>query len=335
LRKRLLKVLADEAYAPDELYGAPDGFRYDYAKLLLDDGDTAGARDMLARLTGASDIARSTLDPRMRNLLPAALDIRAAVEKDLVRYRDAMARHPEALTPRVMAARLLRMLGRPNEAVTLLQSATSSLDDPTAFKDRGEQLNWWWNELSWNYVMLGRYEDAVAALENGAALKESGSLNFSQMINLADLHLRAGHPDAALATLTAFDDPKRQGSPFGMMQLHLERGCAHALAGRPETASPHLEYVRSHEKDDPSALTTLLLCMNRTDEAAASLIRRLEDPEQRTDTLLDLSEFDDGPVPLPPFAVDDRRAALRSRSDVKAAIERAGGTGRFRLQFVY
>jgi hypothetical protein len=51
----------------------------------------------------------------------------------------------------------------------------------------------------------------------------------------------------------------------------------------------------------------------------------------RTEALVDLSEYDD-----PPFASPDPTAAalaaLRRRADVKAAVARAGGTRRFRVQ---
>ena len=79
-------------------------------------------------------------------------------------------------------------------------------------------------------------------------------------------------------------------------------------------------------------MADLYLCLGDMDGAAAAFIRRLEDPDRRADALLQLSDYDDPPVKRPPHPVHSRLEALKSREDVKAAIEKAGGIRRFRLQ---
>jgi hypothetical protein len=68
-----------------------------------------------------------------------------------------------------------------------------------------------------------------------------------------------------------------------------------------------------------------LLCAGDQDGAAARMIARLDDPESRADALVELQDY------LPPAhptafrrAADARRAALKARPDVQAAVNRWG-----------
>ncbi|MEA3032795.1 MAG: hypothetical protein QOH86_811, partial [Sphingomonadales bacterium] len=245
--------------------------------------------------------------------------------------REAAARHPDKLAPIVLAAADLRRLGRPQEALILLQGAASKVGDETAFTDRDKRFNWYWNEVASTEAMLGHYDQAVAAYAKAAAFGENGTPNVSQVINLAQTQNRFGRGADALKTLAVFSDPKRQGSPYGEMQLRYARACANHLAGHDSDTAADLAYLKAHEKDGGSALDYALICVGDLDSAAAALIRQLDDPERRADALLDLSDFDDPPVALPPSPVAGRIEALEARADVKAAIGRAGGTRRFHI----
>jgi tetratricopeptide (TPR) repeat protein len=332
LRLRLVKILAADFYAPDDSSESTDSLRLLYAGLLVDKGDSAGARTAVARLSSPTPLIEASLDPRLRGFVPPGTDVRAAAEAELVRLQAAIGRHPDRLDPRIDAAGVLVQLGRPQQAATLLNEVALRIDDPAAFTDRDDKLSWWWDSLSRAYARLGRYDDAVAAFAKGAAIDEGGALNVSQVINLASLQIRFGHGDAALTTLAAFDDPKRTGSPYGEMELRWARGCARAVAGHPADAAADRAYAAAHEKDNPAALGGLLLCLGDMDGAASVLIRRLDDPDRRAAALADLSDYDDPPVALPPDPRASRLKALKARADVRAAIARAGGTARFRLQ---
>ncbi|HEX6374101.1 MAG TPA: hypothetical protein VFZ91_00100 [Allosphingosinicella sp.] len=332
LRRRLLKVLASDVYAPEAYYGPTDYYAYLYAGLLADEGETAAARAMLARLETPTSLSSAMLDPRLRGLLAGEPDIRAAAERALAGHREAMARHPDRLEPLTLAAADLRQLGRPAEAVQLLETATARIADSIGFADLDEQLNWWWDALGRSHAALGHYEPMVDSFRKGAAAGEGGEPNVSQVINLASTQVSFGRGDEALKTLAVFEDPKRALSPYGAMEMRYARGCAHAVAGRPETAAADLAFARAHEKDHPEALADLLLCLGDMDGAAAAFIRRLDDPERRIAALLQLSDYDPPPVPLPTDPVASRLPALKQRPDVRAAIERAGGIRRFRVQ---
>jgi tetratricopeptide (TPR) repeat protein len=332
LRRRLLKLLSGDSYAPGEAYGPPDGFRYSYATLLAEAGEREAARAMVAALDSPYTLQEASLDIRLRGFLPAEPDIRAATERSLVRLREAIARHPDRLGPIVLAANDLRQLGRPAEALQLLGSATGRIDDPNAFTDWAEKHNWWWDEVGRAHSALGHYAEAVEAFGKGAATGEDGQLNVSQVINLAEVQNSFGRGEEALKTLAVFEDPKRKGSPYGEMEMRFARGCAQALAGRHGGSAADLAFARAHETDHPEALSNLLLCLGDMDGAAAAFIRRLDDPDRRAGALLQLSDYDPAPAPRPADPVEARLPALKARADVKAAIARAGGIRRFRVQ---
>jgi tetratricopeptide (TPR) repeat protein len=195
-----------------------------------------------------------------------------------------------------------------------------------------DQFNWYWNGVAATETTLGHYDQAVAAYAKAAAFGERGGLNVSQVINLAETQNGFGRGADALKTLAVFADPKRRGSPFGEMQLRFARACANHLAGHEGDTAADLAYLKAHEKDGGPALSDALLCLGDMDAAAAAFIRRLDDPDRRAAVLLQLSDYDDPPVPLPADPVESRLAALKARPDVKAAIDRAGGTRRFHIQ---
>jgi tetratricopeptide (TPR) repeat protein len=332
LRTRLLKVLAADSYLPEESSGDAQGLHYQYAIMLAEGHDTAGARAMLRGIKDPGLLTEGLFDPRLRGFLPAGLDLRASTEAQLTIDREARARYPDRLDPILKLTSNLRRLGRPQEALTLLQSVEREVDDPAAFKDRDQKLPWYWDELGRTYVALGRYDDAVAAFRKGIAAGESSGLNVSQTINLADAQIQFGRGDEALKTLSGFDDPKREASPFGLMEMHLARGCAQAMAGHAGTVAADLDYAKAHEKDDPEALGNLYLCLDRMDDAAASFIRRLDDLDLRSATLKQLSDYEDRPANVPSSPFEIRLKTLKERVDVRAAIERAGGTRHIPLQ---
>jgi tetratricopeptide (TPR) repeat protein len=330
-RKRLLGVLAADAYAPAESSGDAQGLHYSYAELLAQEGDSAGARTVLATITDPGLLTDAMFDPKLAPLLPPKFDLRAAAEAGLARDRAIAERHPDRLDPIHNVATDLRRLGRPQEALALLQPVLARAAEAGAYTDADRNLPWIWDEAARSYELLGRYDEAVKALSAGARLAEAGSANFSQVINLADMQIRFGHPEDALKTLARLEGVEGRATPYGLMALHLARGCAQARAGRPQAAAADLAYAEAHRKDAEGTLGTLYLCLGRMDQAAADFIRRLEDPEHRGAALADLSDYDPAPARIPP-PWGGGLEVLKARPDLKAAIAKAGGTRRIPLQ---
>lgn len=331
-RRRLLKALLENGYTPDDPFERVDLFRQQYAEILYAAGDKAGAAAQIQEIDEPYLANRISFDARFRSMLPASFDVRASVERRLDEARSLMRRHPDRLAPIVQAAIRLRQLGRPGEALAVLETARPLVEREGAFTDASTQLNWWWDGIASSHAMLGQYDQAVAAMASGAGAQEQGGINVSQLINLAGVQTKFGKPELALATLAPFDVAKRPVSPFGEMALRSARGCANILAGRKEAAAADLAYARAHEIDGRRALAEIQLCMADLDGAAATIIRQLEDPDRRTATLVDLSDFDDPPVVLPADPIEENLKKVKARPDVQAAVARAGGTRRIHLQ---
>ena len=213
-RERLLTLLLRESWQPANGVHVKDDFRVQYAGLMIErPGGEAEARARISELTSPDALRDASLDPRLRPLLPAGFDLRAATEAMLKLDLKFAAAHPDRLRPITFAANDLRALGRLDEAVALLQTAVPRLRDPKGFSDRARALPWWWDVLARAEEALGHYGEAVAALQEGAKLLEHGRPNDSQVINLAIVQTRFGHAADALETLAAFEDPKRRLSP--------------------------------------------------------------------------------------------------------------------------
>lgn len=331
-RERLLKIVSDNAYQPTEPLASTEGFRYRYAALLIEKGQSEPARALLETIRGPATLSEILFDPRLRAVRPPAIDLRKATEAELIHNREAAEANPRSLTPILGAAENLRRLGRAQESIDVLKSVESKMSDPESFDDFGDRHEWWWDALGRGYAALGRYDEAVASFTKGATLNEGGRLNVSQTINLAEMQNSFGKYEVALATLAAFDDPKRKGSPYGESEMRFARGCAAAKFGRPAQAEADLAYLIAHEADHPEALSDLLLCRGETDKAAAAFIRRLDDPERRVDVLRQLSDYDAPIVPRSTDFLAIGLSALKERRDIKEAIVRAGGTQRIPLQ---
>jgi len=328
-RTQVLKLLASDAYAPAGTFGSNDGFRFSYAEDRLAAGDTAAAGAIVATLEDPRNIALASLDPRMRGHLRSS-DVAAAAARRLERHREWVAREPDRLRPLIAAATNLRQLGRSKEALEMLRTAEPRLDKLTGTED-SDRINWWWNELALTYENLERPDEAIEAYRNGAKTSEDDAPNVSQLINLALAQNRFGRPKDALATLAMRDFSAGGASPYGTMLYHQARACALHLDGRDGQAAADVAFIKTHEKDAPGAVTELYLCLGDMEAAAASAIRRLDDPELRAAFLLDLSDYDLAPEPIATNRIAQNLKALKKRADVKAAIARAGGTRRFNV----
>lgn len=331
LRRRLLAVVTRPDYQPVDRATLDPPFLSDYAALLSDDGDKAGAAAVVARIGDPSALMEASVDPRLSAFVPADFDARAATERHLTRLRDFAASHPGSMAAVLDVASDLRRLGRPDEALATLRAASPEGSAAGSFNDLSDQANWWWDAMGRTYAMLGRYPDAVAAFRKGMDVKEGGAPNVSQTINLAFAQIRFGHPVDAVATLAPLDATKTQISPYGEMEKRSARGCAHFLAGQPDLTRSDIVYMQGHERDNPRAITDLLTCVGDLDGAAASLIRQLGDPDRRTQALLYLSDYDPRPASFPTAPYDVALERVKTRPDVQKAIREAGGTRRFNV----
>jgi tetratricopeptide (TPR) repeat protein len=330
LRRRALELFAAKTYDPVEVGGSTDYFRSELATLRAAEGNVIGASALIATITQPTTLLDLSLDPRTRALIPNDFDARAATERELTRRRDVAASHPASLGAVIDVANALRWLGRYEEALAELARASPEGAAGASFTDLDEKLNWWWDAVGYANVYLGRYDAALTAFRHGIDTKESGDLNVSQSINLANQQMIFGRNGDAIKTLEPVGDGKG-ASPFGIMQLIGVRGCVRLRAGDKAGADVDYAYAKAHEQDAPDTLTNLALCRNDLDVAAASLVRRLADTERRVDALLMVSDFDPLPAAYPKQVEHERLILVKARPEVKAAVARAGGARRFNL----
>jgi tetratricopeptide (TPR) repeat protein len=332
---RLLAVLANPAYDPDEVSAKVDGMgdyvRALYARKLVAAGKRDEARAMAADLEGYQAMMEVAFDPGLRALRDRPVDFLAAVEADLARHRAMLDRYPHALSVINAEAMDLYRLGRNDDAIALLNATKPHLATPDAFDDLERMLPWFWNALGYAYLATGKYDEMVDSFAKGGQLKENGAPNVSQMINLADQQVVFGRAKEALATLDRMGAAP-DASPYGLMQVRIVRGCAYAELGQVDKARADLSYAMAHESDDPATVTALDLCLGDEDAAAASYVRRLAAPVSRRIAMMELADYDtpDPRTPKSPFAA--RADRVQKRPEVVAAIRAAGGPVRIHLQ---
>lgn len=328
LRRRLLAILSQSGYDPDEAGVGNAGFQSRYATLLYDAGERAAALAIVRQIEEPTLVVDLSLDPRFRAAFPADLKLRPMTEKRLAGLQEAALTHPDQIGPVNDVARMLRLLGRPKDSLAALEAIRAKVTGDAELSDRGDQAVWWWDQLARAHRALGDRAAQIAALEKGSAMVEHGGANVSQTINLAEAQLAAGRPTDALGTLARLEGAKKRASPYGAMQIVSDRGCARARLGRANDAAADLATARAHVADAPEALTRLLLCLGDMDGAAQAMIARLGDRDQRIDALRDLSEFARPSTP-PDDPTELRLIELKARPDVKAAAAQAGGTRTF------
>lgn len=330
-RRQLLAILTAPSYEPERAIPVIDPFRRDYAGLLYEAGEKDAALVQIRQIENSSMLLLLSVDPRFRQEL-RDFEPRAAVERFLATLRAAALLHPDSLEAVIEIAARERELGHADAALATLQAAAPLGAKAGSYADLGDQLNWWWDAVARSQQALGHFDDAAMAFRQGKATSEHGGLNVSQTINLAWAQLRAGRSSDALATLAVFDEPGRDVSPYGLMEMRSVEACAATQIGKIADASVATAFVKAHRRDNVGASGGVLLCTGDYDGAAADFIQRLDDPEQRASALLDLSDYDPPAATLPVDPIFSRLPVLKERADMRAAIARAGGTRRIPLQ---
>ncbi|MGC6328448.1 hypothetical protein [Rhizorhabdus sp. FW153] len=332
LLDRLLVVLTDSTYQPDDPLGGKGYYLFQRAERLAQAGDQRTAGVLLQRIEEGDLLMQAAVHPNLAPLLPADIDFRAARERELERAREIAASHMHSLGAVVAIAQHLRRLGRPEEAVATLEAFAPEGALAGSYSDRDVQTRWFWDEMARNLRRAGRPEQAVAALARGLGASQDGGPNVDQGINLVFLHVRYGQPAAALAAAKTVGLDNKDLSAFGLMELRAGQGCARALSGDRAGLADDIAYARSHATEHPLALLHLLACAGDLDGAAAALVTGLDDPAERAGMLLLLSDYDAAHASMPLLPLERALPVLKQRPDVQAAIRRAGGTRRFPLQ---
>jgi serine/threonine-protein kinase len=129
--------------------------------------------------------------------------------------RRALELDPDALYPLWACGLMLRMLGRHEESVGMLEKAV-------ALTDRGQ--TWYLGHLGWSYGAAGRQADALRVLDE---LRQRSTREYVAPLHLAFVHIGLADLDTAIAALDLAVDQRnalawwpRVGGAFDSLRAH-------------------------------------------------------------------------------------------------------------------
>jgi len=299
------------------------------ARLLLEQGDVEQARVIARDVTRAHPRLTMLVDSRYDPLVSEserAQDFQALLERNLEITSALAAEHPDRLEGALSVADMLLDFGRADQAMPLIDAAIARALSPLSegrFSDQDKWINWAYDHRARALMQLGRRDEAVEALRRGARRPENGGVNVSQTINLAELLMRVGRADEALAELAEFDEAET--SPYGWMNASYVRVCAHAQRGDVAAANALAEQMRARAEDSLRVMRQTELCLGNIEGAARHYVASFERSDDLAGALWDAQEF----LPRPQPTAHDLRMGeafqiMLARPEVQAAINRHG-----------
>lgn len=319
----------------------PDALWQDLALQVLERGDLAAARKIAGRITTPDRLARIRADRRFDKLVaaePRAFDVAAAAASECRRWRGLVRQHPRSLDVRVQYVYRLMMAGDFQQALDVTEEsiAAHSRGAPgkPSFDDADDTLNWIHDVRSDALRGLGRFDEALQAMQAASLLRESSGDKASQAINLGYAFISRQRPEDAMRALDGVDWAKAL-SPYGRTQLQYVRFRANLQLGKREAAEEIYAWLRENHGEASNVWQRAMLHWGDLDGAAADLIVRLRDPWQREDALYEVQHF--RPIPLLPQEEEDLRMweALLAREDVAAAIAEVGRRDRLPIYHIF
>lgn len=329
LRLRLLNTLATLNFASVDAIDDEDQFWEDQARLLVDSG--APPRAVLAalkRLIGVDEQLGAALSPRFaaaRRLDEAWFEPRAIVMRAFARADRLAVKETDRLALVTLRADLLERLGRPAEALALIDKALLRVEvSPQSFSDTDSALLNLRAERAFGLWQLGRFDEAIAEDRAVVTAARPGDNYDGWADNMLIGHLGGiGRAQDALKALDYF--LYRPAGNLGDWVV-ARSVCVNVQLGRLTAARRDLKDLKG---DTLPARTYALLCLDDQDAAAASYRARLADPDAAPWAILALS------ARARPKVVGswdtvllDRQAEVAARSDVQAALVAAGGARR-------
>ncbi|GEQ96975.1 hypothetical protein JCM17844_06120 [Iodidimonas gelatinilytica] len=229
----------------------------------------------------------------------------------------------------------LRRHGLPQQAAQLGGAVMNSVESGAIGQVGGSDLLWVANELAYALLDMEEVDAAISLLGQLAGLdpKQVPGL-VNQQINYAGILMGLGRFESALnaAPLAEMGAVSRYGQ-FFIRQIAV---CSYEALGEHEKALAALGPLQDQPLINPRATQIALLCLDRTDEGADQLVRRLENERTREDALLALLKPDLSFVQEPFFLVlQDRFDALRKNPKVISARDKVGRDLSLSLRPIY
>jgi tetratricopeptide (TPR) repeat protein len=310
----------------DATVGDLDWIRLRLVKALVERDRADDAKKIVDTILNPVILVRLGIDRRFAALWPTiearlgpGADIADAAYVAAAKARFDKA--PSSLVARLGYAEALNIASREPEAMVVADVARTPAE-LAALADREVWL------VNLHAALLGDAGQIDAALARLSALNATpvngrNSL-VATMINEALFAASVKRPEATLQAVERAE--KTAGSSeFGRLFLASARACALQQLGRKAAAAAAAAPVIASPKGNPDANLAAMICLGRMDDAAATIIARLEDPELRSEMIFEMQ----------PFLIRDttklrdaeQRAglrALKARPDVKATYLKYG-----------
>ena len=285
------------------------------------------ARAILAAVLNPVVLVRIGIDRRFAALWPA-VEARLGPGADIAdaayvaRAKAIFDTAPKSLVARMGYAEALNVASREPEAAVIADVAKTPAE-LAALNNREVWI------VNLHAALLGDAGKIDAALARYAALNASPPAGrtalIGTIINQALFAESVDRPKDALAAADVADSPAVATNQFGKLFIAQARACAMQQLGKPQEALGFAAPLISKPDGNDDAYLAAMICLGRTDAAAAAIVRRLGEPDNRAEMLFTLQPFliADRPV------VRDARQraglrALKARPDVKAAFLKAG-----------
>src|SRR6266480_903605 len=256
-------------------------------------------------------------------------DILKATRKELEQRQAAARQRPRDLSRVVQVARGFMLLHRYDEVLKLtdpvLQGKQAATPESSPYEDLQREFPWILNVRARALSALGRYDETVALLRR--ACQESSEDLVSHSLNLASFLAALNRPQEALAAIP----PLEHASVYGHAVAAWVRVVVASELDDAAGLEAALDDLRAHARDYPGTRESALIIAGREDEAAATLVARLSDPDLRTDALVELQDYADNPAPARAIGWRERQKAVRSRPEIRQAV---GAYGRIRAYAV-
>lgn len=326
------------------LFAAKYKFRYDtepshlwmlLAADALERKDLAHAREVARRITNSSVLVAMRIDRTYDRLTagdPSIFDVQTAAERELKHAKKAMDENPELLNAVVNYGYALHTLGRFEEMLKLSDDIIARVEKPLEkkppYSDLDDSLNWIYNHKATALRALGRWDEAAAVLAEWERSDRNREDKVSQAINLGFFYNELARPEEALKAVDSLDW-SRGMSGYGRTQCQFVRFQAYHQLGNADKVEEIVAWMRQNQKDSMQTVQDTLLEAGDVDGAAALLISRLKDAEERAEALAEIQLYAETPRTERQKKLAELKESLLARTDVAAGIAEFGRREKF------
>lgn len=312
-------------------HGNPAGTTADYLykELVvgyLDRNDIINAIRVAGQINTVDVLLDMSIDARFKEVWEAVLagaggSLRAAAERQKNRFEVIVAANPgdnQAVHGLIDA---MRFTGQAAKAIPI---GDTLLTDPVALGRDPDGYFWVLTATAYAEVETGKTDAAIKRMADLPSYKLDDYPDLiTHDINRASLLLDQGRFDEA--SQAAHKADSRYESIYAKFWVAAIDVCGSAARKDLKSADALLETIRNSGKDNPAALELALLCSNKLPEAEQWYIKRLNDPDMRSDALQALQNFSVGANEGSHFTmVQDRLNQLRKKSSIRKAIAKVG-----------